>query len=134
MPQLRPRLFEAAVLAPAEAQRYFAAKLASETDPSDLDEALKANEKGLVVIDARRAEGFAAGHIPGALNVPAKDITAEATAHWDRDALYVTYCGGLTCNASTKAAEKLAGLGFRVKELTGGIKAWTDKGHSVQIP
>jgi rhodanese-related sulfurtransferase len=131
MPELRSRIFASEALSPAEAERYLAAKLAVETDPSEVAEALEAHEKGLVVIDARRAEGFAEGHIPGALNFTAKDINAQSTSGWDKDALYVTYCGGLTCRASAKAAIKLAGLGFKVKEIPGGIKDWQAKGHAV---
>jgi len=84
------------------------------------------------VIDARRAEGFAEGHIPGALHAPYKDISAQSTASWDKSALYVTYCSSVTCNASSKAAAALAGLGFKVKELVGGIQSWKEKGHPVE--
>jgi rhodanese-related sulfurtransferase len=131
MPELRSRIFAAPSLAPAEAERYLAAKLAAETDASELKEAIESKDKGLVVIDARRAEGFAEGHIPGALNFTAKDINAQSTAGWDKGALYVTYCGGLTCRASAKTAIKLAGLGFTVKELPGGVKDWTDRGFEL---
>lgn len=129
MPELRSRIFES--LAPAEAQRHLEAKLALETDPHELAEALKAGDKGLVVVDARRAEAYAEGHIPGARNITAKDVNAQSTASWDRDALYVTYCGGLTCRASAKTALKLASLGFKVKELPGGIQDWKEKGQEV---
>ena len=42
--------------------------------------------------------------------------------------LYVTYCDGIGCNASTKGALNMAKLGFRVKELMGGLDWWKRDG------
>jgi len=39
-----------------------------------------------------------------------------------RDKVIVTYCDGVFCNASTKAAAKLTALGFRVKEMLDGME------------
>lgn len=116
---------------PAVAARHFVAKLAFETDPADLAAHLAAGTASIVVVDARQPEGFAAGHLPGAINLPHATIDEVTTAHLDRDALYVTYCWSPACNASTKAAAKLAGLGFAVKELIGGISAWAAEGYEV---
>jgi hypothetical protein len=43
-------------------------------------------------------------------------MSAETTTRLDRSKVYVVYCDGIGCNASTKGAYKLARLGFRVKE------------------
>jgi rhodanese-related sulfurtransferase len=43
----------------------------------------------------------------------------------------VTYCDGIGCNASTKAAVKLSRLGYRVKEMIGGIDWWRRDGLAV---
>jgi len=48
----------------------------------------------------------------------------ETTKHLDKSMLYVTYCDGIGCNASTKGALKMAELGFNVKELLGGLDWW----------
>lgn len=56
-------------------------------------------------------------------------MSAESTAQLDRSKVYVTYCDGIGCNGSTKAACKLAELGFQVKELTGGLDFWQRDGH-----
>ncbi|MGE4292939.1 MAG: rhodanese-like domain-containing protein [Desulfovibrio sp.] len=114
---------------------YYLAKLAFETDSWDLAEALKlktATSCPVVVIDARSPEAYAAEHIPGALNLPHRSMTPESTAHLDRDALYVTYCDGIGCNASTKGALQMARLGFRVKELLGGLDWWKRDGHATE--
>lgn len=131
MPQVRAHILENAAQ-PAEAQRYLALKLSLEANVAEVYEAKQANETGMVLVDARDAESFAKGHIPGSINLNAKDITTAAVASLDKNAVYVTYCGGPACNASTKTAEKLAGLGFKVKEFSGGLPKWQEKGYSVQ--
>src|SRR5207245_11627846 len=44
----------------------------------------------------------------------------------------VVYCWGPACNAATKAAVRLAALGFRVKEMIGGIEYWDREGYGVE--
>ncbi len=51
-------------------------------------------------------------------------MNVEATASLDPGKVYVVYCDGIGFNASTKGAYKLAQLGFRVKELLGGLDWW----------
>lgn len=115
-----------------EAQiRHYQNKLAYEMDSVDLVKALEVGEK-IVVVDARRSFGYEAEHIPGATNLPHREIDAQTTSHLDREALYVTYCDGIGCNASTKGALKLAQLGFRVKELMGGIEWWKFDGYATE--
>ncbi len=116
---------------PALAARHFVAKLAFETDPADLAAELAAGATRVVPVDTRQPDGFARGHLPGAINLPHATIDDTTTATLDREAVYVTYCWGPACNASTKGAAKLAGLGFTVKELIGGISAWEAEGFPV---
>jgi rhodanese-related sulfurtransferase len=47
-------------------------------------------------------------------------------------ALVVTYCWGPACNAATKGAARIAGLGRPVKEMLGGIAAWEAEGLPVE--
>ncbi|OCB69637.1 rhodanese [Flavobacterium piscis] len=115
-----------------EAQiKHYENKLAFEMDPSDLFDALNNGEK-VIVIDARKAFGFEAEHIPTAINIPHREMTAETTKHLDKDVLYVTYCDGIGCNASTRGALNMAKLGFKVKELMGGIEWWKFDGYSTE--
>ncbi len=119
-------------MAPASAQQsvaYLQHKLAYYTDAWDLAEDLAHNVREIVVIDARSVEVYQAGHICGAMSFPHRQIDAESTAHLDRGKVYVTYCDGIGCNGSTKAALKLASLGFQVKELIGGLDFWKRDGH-----
>jgi rhodanese-related sulfurtransferase len=115
-----------------EAQiRHYQDKLAYEMDAADLFEALEAGEK-VVVVDTRKPFGYQAEHIPGAINLPQREMNELTTAHLDREALFVTYCDGIGCNGSTKGALKMAQLGFKVKELLGGIEWWKFDGYATE--
>lgn len=109
--------------------KHYENKLAFEMDPSDLFNALNNGEK-VVVLDARKAFGFEAEHIPTAINIPHREMTEESTKHLDKEAIYVIYCDGIGCNASTKGALNMSRLGFKVKELMGGIEWWKFDGYA----
>ena len=111
--------------------KHYENKLAFEMDPSDLFDALNNGEK-VVVIDARKPFGYQAEHIPTAINIPHREMTIESTKHLDKEVLYVTYCDGIGCNASTKGALNMAKLGFKVKELIGGIEWWKVDGYATE--
>ena len=111
--------------------QHYEDKLKYETDSWDLNEAIQ-NDESVVVIDARSPEAFAEGHIPGAISFPHRTMNPDSTADLDRDVLYVTYCDGIGCNASTKGALNMARLGFRVKELMGGLDWWKRDGYSIE--
>ncbi len=119
--------------APTAAIAYFGAELALEVDPDDLSRDLAAGRtQGYVIVETRAPEAFEQARIPGAINLPYRDMTVESTAHLDRGLVYVCYCASIHCNAATKGALKLAELGFTVKRLSGGIAAWTDAGYPVE--
>ncbi len=108
--------------------KHYANKLAYEIDSWDLKVALDAGDN-VIVIDTRSPEAYASEHIPGAVNIPHRTMSTEATTEINKDALVVTYCDGIGCNASTKGALNLLKLGFRVKELMGGLDWWKRDGH-----
>jgi rhodanese-related sulfurtransferase len=114
-----------------EATSHYRDKLAFETDAWDLNEMLRA-QTNVVIIDARSETAYAHEHIPQAINFPHRTMNAASTQSLDRTALYVTYCDGIGCNASTKGALKLAELGFQVKELIGGIEWWKRDGYPTE--
>jgi rhodanese-related sulfurtransferase len=122
---------------------FFAAKLAFETDPSDLAAARAAGAAPLV-IDVRSGAAWSQGRIPGAVHVPNAELAARAAAVApDKDAAIVVYCWGPGCNGSTRGALTLARLGYtQVRELIGGFEYWvregfatvSDAGRSRQAP
>ncbi|MFB9320166.1 rhodanese-like domain-containing protein [Cryptosporangium minutisporangium] len=103
-----------------------------ETDCADVASDLAHGVAGFVVVDARSPEKYAAGHVPGSVNLPTRTITEQSTAGLDRELVYVTYCDGPHCNGSTRSALRLAELGFRVKEMLGGFHFWQIDGHPVE--
>jgi len=108
---------------------HYKQKLAFETDSWDVYEALSRDEP-VVVVDGRSAEAYAREHIPGAVNLPHREISADSTAALDKSKLYVCYCDGIGCNASTRTALKLLTLGFQVRELMGGLDWWKRDGYA----
>ena len=113
-----------------EQLQYYRAKLEYEIDPWDLNEALGRGDR-ILLVDTRVPEAYDRNHIPGAVNIPHRTMNAATTAHLDKEALVVTYCDGIRCNGSTKGALKLVQLGFRVKELIGGLDCWRYDGYPV---
>ena len=111
---------------------HFLSRLSFETDPSDVYTDLKNNISTIVVIDARTPEAFARGHVPGAINLPWRQIDSSSTSSLDKQKVLVTCCDGVFCNASTKAAARLTALGFRVKEMLDGMSGWKTEGYPIE--
>lgn len=110
---------------------HFRAKLELETDCSDVFACQQEKKVDFVLVDARGASAFSAGHIPGAINVPRREISQERMAKFAADTLFVVYCAGPHCNGADKAAMKLAQLGYKVKVMLGGITGWRDEGYAL---
>ena len=107
---------------------HYKSKLAYEMDSADLQEAL-AKDESIVVVDGRSASAYEQEHIPAAISLPHREISVGSTGSLDRSKLYVCYCDGIGCNASTKTALKLLTLGFQVRELIGGLDWWKRDGY-----
>ena len=126
------RVLENSPADPSIANNHFRSKLSFETDPSDVYHDTTNKVSGVVVVDARTPDAYARGHVPGAINMPHRAIDSFTTASLPRDKVYVTYCDGVFCNASTKAAAKLTALGFKVKEMLDGMEGWSKEGYPVE--
>ena len=90
-----------------------------------MDEAvtMMAEESGYIILDVRRADEFAAGHIPGAINVANESIgTDEIPELPDKKQLIMVYCR--SGRRSKEAAEKLVKLGYTNIVEFGGILDW----------
>lgn len=131
----RPRFSSVAEVAAADpeaAREHFHRKLSFETDPADVEADLRKGAGAFVLIDTRARTAFEEEHIPGAINLPVRSISAATAERLDPTALYITYCWGPGCNGSTKGAERLAALGLCVKEMIGGIEYWKREGYSTE--
>jgi len=116
----------------AAALSHFYTKLSFETDAYDVYADMQEGITDFIVIDARSAESYALEHIPSAINLPHRQMNDLTTASLPKDKVMVVYCDGIGCNASTKGAFKLASLGFKTKELLGGIDWWKRDGYPVE--
>lgn len=77
-----------------------------------------------IILDVRRADEFAAGHIPGAINVANEDIADTQPAELpDLDQVIYVYCR--SGNRSKQASAKLAAMGYTNIIEFGGIIDWT---------
>ncbi len=116
---------------PADVAAHFARRLAVETDVSDVHAAMGSGDPGFVLLDSRSREAWDAGHVPGAVHLPGREVAARAGTELDRSVPVVTYCWGPGCNGATRAALALALLGFRVREMLGGFEYWAREGLPV---
>jgi rhodanese-related sulfurtransferase len=116
---------------PARARDHFEQRLAFETDPADVWQAISSGTVDFVIVDCRAAGNYNKAHIPGAISLPWAEID-EARVRELPPGLIVTYCWGPACNASTKGAYRLAALGRQVKEMIGGLEYWIREGHPTE--
>ena len=89
------------------------------------DEAVEMMEKesGYLIVDVRRPDEFAEGHIPDAINVPNEEINdTEPKALPDKGQLILVYCR--TGRRSKEACSKLADMGYTNIYEFGGIVDW----------
>ena len=118
---------------PAEAAAHFARRLSLETDCADVHEAMThagGVAPDFVLLDVRGPVAYARAHVPGALNVPHRTMTAERMAGWPEGTLFVVYCAGPHCNGADRAGLRLAALGRPVKLMLGGMTGWADEGFA----
>ncbi len=91
----------------------------------DMNEAvdMMTRETDYIILDVRRPDEFATGHIPGAINVPNETIgTTEIHELTDKNQLIMVYCR--SGRRSKEASEKLVKLGYTNIVEFGGILDW----------
>ena len=115
-----------------QALAHFQSRLTFETDCADVYYATHHEQKDFVLLDVRTPTLYAAGHVPGALNIPTRTLSEQRLAEYPSDTLFVVYCAGPHCNGANKAAVKLAQLGRPVKEMIGGLTGWIDEGFGLE--
>jgi len=131
MNQPKSYVLEIPAAAPVDTCNFQRTMLAYHTDAWDVAEDLRNGCDEIVVVDARNEAAYRDGHVPGAISFPHRTMNADSTKQLDRNKTYVTYCDGIGCNASTKGAYKLASLGFKVKEMLGGLDFWQRDGNPI---
>jgi len=110
----------------AEIERLVRLYLASKDDmePVPASELLERAKKGLVtVLDVRPPEEFAAGHVPGAVNIPIHLLEKRLGELPKREEV-VAYCRGPYCLMSYDAVRLLRKKGVRARRLQNGLPEW----------
>jgi rhodanese-related sulfurtransferase len=85
----------------------------------------------VVVVDVRPAEEYGAGHIPGAVSVPLKDLARRLKELPVRKEI-VAYCRGPYCLMAFEAVKVLRGRGRRARRLVEGFPEWRAAGLPVE--
>lgn len=109
---------------------YFTHKDELEAVPAK--EALQRARKGLVtVLDVRPPEEFAAGHLPGAVNVPIHELEKRLNELPKRREI-IAYCRGPYCLMSYDAVALLRTKGRKARRLEAGLPEWRLAGFPVE--
>ena len=109
---------------------YLAAK--DELEPVPAKELLDRARKGLVtVLDVRPPEEFAAGHLPGAVNIPIHELEKRLGELPKRKEV-VAYCRGPYCLMSYDAVALLRKRGLKARRLENGMPEWRVAGLPVE--
>ncbi len=101
-------------------------------EPIRATELLKRSKQGIVtVLDVRPAQEFAAGHLPGAINVPVEDLTKYMRS-FPKGREVIAYCRGPYCLLSVDAVALLRTKGFKARRLEDGFPEWKASGLPVE--
>lgn len=91
------------------------------SDPVKLTALIDGKAEAYILVDVRRPDEFAAGHIPTAINVPVDEIGSRTPTE-QKDALIIVYCrSGVR---SARAAATLKELGYKGVVDFGGMDRW----------
>ncbi|HBS6487064.1 TPA: metalloregulator ArsR/SmtB family transcription factor [Enterobacter hormaechei subsp. xiangfangensis] len=81
----------------------------------------------VTLLDVRPEEEYIDGHLPGALNIPLREL-ASRLAELPKDTEIVAYCRGPHCILSVEAVEYLRRQGYRIRRFDEGYPEWVAAG------
>lgn len=118
----------------AEVDRLVSAYLTvkDSLEPVPAEVLLARARKGLVtVLDVRPTEEYAAGHLPGALNIPLAELEKNLK-RLPRGREIVAYCRGPYCVLAFEAVSRLRAAGITARRLQQGFPEWKQAGLPVE--
>jgi rhodanese-related sulfurtransferase/DNA-binding HxlR family transcriptional regulator len=109
---------------------YFRAR--DELEPVAAEELLARLRQGdAVILDVRPEDEYGLGHLPGALNIPLRQLQ-HRLSELPRKREIVAYCRGPYCVLSFEAVAELRARGFKVRRLDAGFPEWKAAGFPVE--
>lgn len=100
-------------------------------DGVSIEELLERIEQGVLLLDVRHAEDYAAGHLPGALSIPVDELH-QHIGELSRNKEILAYCGGRFCVLAIKAVELLREQGFSAQRVSDGFPGWQAAGLDIE--
>ena len=91
----------------------------------------RARAGSVTVLDVRPADEFAAGHLPGAMNIPLRELEGRL-ADLDPAKEIIAYCRGAYCVLAYEAVATLRSRGLKVRRLVDGLPEWRAAGLPVE--
>lgn len=102
-------------------------KVKDSLEPVPANQLMDRVRDGLVtVLDVRPQEEYAAGHLPGAINVPLADLEKHLDSLSTSQEI-VAYCRGPHCVLAFDAVSSLREKGFNARRLDGGLPEWRNE-------
>ena len=102
-------------------------------EPMSRESLLQSLRAGAVtLLDVRPEDEFAAGHVPGAVNIPVRELKARLT-ELDPTLEIVAYCRSHYCVFSYEAVAALRARGFKARRLEDGFPEWRAAGLPVAV-
>ncbi len=92
----------------------------------------KVRDGAVTVLDVRPPEEFRAGHLPGALSIPLKELERRL-GELPHDREIVAYCRGPYCVLAVEAVDMLTARGFMAFRLEDGVRDWQARGFAVAV-
>jgi rhodanese-related sulfurtransferase/DNA-binding transcriptional ArsR family regulator len=92
---------------------------------------MRLREGGVVLLDVRPEDEYGLGHLPGALNIPLRQLEPRIS-ELSRDHEIVAYCRGPYCVLSFEAVAALRTHGFNVRRLEEGFPEWKAAGLPIE--
>jgi len=97
-------------------------------EPVSRVELLRQSRTGVVtVLDVRPADEFALGHLPGAVNIPLRELERRLSG-LDPSQQIVAYCRGPYCVLAFEAVALLRKRGFQARRMQDGFPEWRNAG------
>ncbi len=107
-------------------------RVKDDLEPVPAQQLLDRARQGLVtVLDVRPPEEFAAGHVPGAINIPLDELEQHLDQLKATDEV-VAYCRGPHCVLAFDAVARLRQQGITASRLDGGLPEWKLEGLPIE--